>query len=263
MIDLRTGDVTQLPSSIATSGTYFAVSPDHTAVAYSTCCNPAGAPLHGERRRDADTPDLRDRTRRLRRTVVSGRLDARVSATERLDPASREPVRPGRRDGTTYATHELRSDAAVGLVVHVPELRAGRSVDPVPAAERRPGNNKPGTSWSVPVAGGQQTLVRRNAAWGGYSPDGTRLRVSLTDGPQDMSGGGLWIEQRRRGNARSPGRRRTTHVAEVVPGWDADLVRGRRIDLCAGVATGSATRIADGGTAEWFDDHTLIVGTGG
>ena len=26
------------------------------------------------------------------------------------------------------------------------------------------------------------------------------------------------------------------------------------------VATGSATRVAEGGNAGWFDDHTLIVG---
>ena len=40
MIDLRTGDVTPLPTSFATSGTYYALSPDQTTVAYSTCCNP-------------------------------------------------------------------------------------------------------------------------------------------------------------------------------------------------------------------------------
>ena len=49
--------------------------------------------------------------------------------------------------------------------------------------------------------------------------------------------------------------------------WSPD---GTRISYSDGgsiyvldVATGSATRVADGGNAEWFDDHTLIVGTGG
>ena len=76
----------------------------------------------------------------LRRAVVSGRLAALVAATRRFDPATRvadRPGRPGPRNGPTEATHELRSDADVGLVVHVPELRAGWSVDPVPATERR------------------------------------------------------------------------------------------------------------------------------
>ena len=29
------------------------------------------------------------------------------------------------------------------------------------------------------------------------------------------------------------------------------------------VSDGSITKVAKGGTAEWFDDHTLIVGPGG
>ncbi len=137
MIDLRTGDVTPLPASIATAGIYYAAVPRPDDGRLQHVLQPAGAALHGERRRDAGAPDLRDRRGRLRRTVVPGRLDARVSATGRLDPAPGEPGRPRSCNGPTHATHALRG-TALGLVVHVPELRAGRSVDPVPAPERRP-----------------------------------------------------------------------------------------------------------------------------
>ena len=38
-VDIDTGAVTPLPMSFGTSGVYYAVSPDHTRVAYSGCCS--------------------------------------------------------------------------------------------------------------------------------------------------------------------------------------------------------------------------------
>ena len=49
-------------------------------------------------------------------------------------------------------------------------------------------------------------------------------------------------------------------MAEVVPGWDADLPPEGGSTYVLDVATRSATKVAEGGNAEWFDDHTLIVG---
>ena len=78
-----------------------------------------------------------------------------------------------------------------------------------------------------------------------------------------MSGGGLWISSVGGG---TPG----AQVAEGRLTWLRWSPDGTQISYADGgsiyvldVATGSATRVADGGTAEWFDDHTLIVGTGG
>jgi hypothetical protein len=44
LLDLATGDITPLPREIAAVGSYFAVSPDRTMVAYNACCSPP-APL--------------------------------------------------------------------------------------------------------------------------------------------------------------------------------------------------------------------------
>ncbi len=44
----------------------------------------------------------------------------------------------------------------------------------------------------MPVAGGKPTLVQRNAAWGGYSPDGKWLAY-LSPVRRDFTGAGLWI----------------------------------------------------------------------
>ena len=39
MVDINTGAITPLPTSIASAGVYYAVPPDHTKVAYSGCCS--------------------------------------------------------------------------------------------------------------------------------------------------------------------------------------------------------------------------------
>lgn len=44
LLDLATGNTTPLPSGIAAVGSYFAVSPDSTMVAYNACCS-SPAPL--------------------------------------------------------------------------------------------------------------------------------------------------------------------------------------------------------------------------
>ena len=138
MVDLSSGQSTSLPTSIATSGAYYAVSPDHMRLAYNACSQPTGSPLRSERRRDSGTPDLRERMGCLRGAMVCGRLDARISTTAQLDPTAWEPVRPGRSHGPSDATHGFRSDAQLGLVGHLPEFRAGRSLDPLSATARRP-----------------------------------------------------------------------------------------------------------------------------
>ena len=258
MVDLGTGDVTPLPASIATAGTYYAVSPDQTTVAYSTCCDPRirSTWRTSTGRRCARSPR---RGGRLRRTVVPGRLDARVSATGRLDPAAREPGRPGRPTGQrTQVTHfEAQPwDWWFTFPSFAPD---GQSIlFQLPRGEP---DNPIWDLWSVPVAGGKQTLVHRNAGWGGYSPDGKRLAyLSPMNGPTSPEEGSG--SRASTGNTPSPGPQ-GSQVGAVVPGWDADLLLGRRIDLRAGRRDRFGHEVAAGGTAEWFDDHTLIVGTGG
>ena len=75
LIDLATGDVTPLPSSIAAVGAYFAVSPDGTTVAYSSCCSPPAPALRREPRRDERARDHGDGSGCLRGPVVPRRLD--------------------------------------------------------------------------------------------------------------------------------------------------------------------------------------------
>ena len=180
----------------------------------------------------------RSGTRCLRRTVVPGRLDDRVPAAGRLDPASREPLRPGRRrdNGRESRTSIRRSSGGGGSV---PELRAGWSVDPLPAAERRPATTRTGTSGPCRSPAGSRPSFGTTPAWGGYSPDGGRSRTSHRS-TRGLHRRDALDRERRRGNPPTPGPG-GPHVAEVVPGWDADLVLDDGSICVLNVATGSTT----------------------
>jgi len=114
--------------------------------------------------------------------------------------------------------------------------------------------------WSVSVAGGQPTLVRHDAAWGGYSPDGKQLAYLAPMDPNNFTGGALWVAPADGGKARA-----LVHsVGLSWMRWSPDGTRISYSDLGSiyvlNVATGATTQVAEGGNAEWFDDHTLIVG---
>ena len=261
MIDLRTGDVTPLPTSIATSGTYYAVSPDHTRVAYNACCNPP-APLFVA---NVDGTQIRQVT-----PVGRDAFGAQWSSDGSL-------LVYQQRDGYTYHLGNLVvQDIATGQRTQLTNFDQtqpwnwwftfpsfapdGRSV--LFQLPRGNPNNPIWDLWSVPVAGGKPTLVRRDAGYGGYSPNGKWLAYLSPINGHDFTGLKLWITGVHGGTPRAL-------VAKGHLGWLRWSPDGTTISYSNGgsiyvmdVATGSSTRIGAGGTAEWFDDHTLIVGPG-
>jgi len=114
--------------------------------------------------------------------------------------------------------------------------------------------------WSVPVAGGEPTLVRRDAAMGVYSPeDGT---LAYLNAPQASAGGGYWSNLWLADADGSDPRlllvgefaflRWSPDGTRLVYGGDGKI---RVVD----VASGQASYVADGVTAEWLDRDTLVV----
>jgi Tol biopolymer transport system component len=113
--------------------------------------------------------------------------------------------------------------------------------------------------WSVPVAGGEPTLVRRDASMGAYAPDGETL--AYLDSPRGNDGGwssSLWLAD---GDGSDP---------RLLADGDGDFLRwspdGTRIAFAGDgeirvvdVATGETSHVVEGGTAEWVDDDTLVV----
>ncbi|HEX5951209.1 MAG TPA: hypothetical protein VFZ96_09410 [Actinomycetota bacterium] len=115
--------------------------------------------------------------------------------------------------------------------------------------------------WSVPVAGGEPTLVRRDAAMGVYSPDGSTL--AYLDALRASVGGGfrshLWLAD---ADGSDP---RLFLVGEFAfLRWSPDGTRvaygGNGKIHVVDVATGQPSYVADGVTAEWLDRDTLVVG---
>jgi Tol biopolymer transport system component len=261
MIDLATGAVTPLPNNIAGVGSYFAVSPDGRTVAYSSCCSPPAplfvANLDGMNEREitgtgADaygaqwSPDgslivfqERDNsTQHLGDIVVVDADGGNRTQLTNLDQTT--------KFGWWFMSPSFAPDGD-SILFHMPRRGAENDLN--------------WGLWSVPVTGGEPTIVRHNAGWGDYSPDGRSLAYVARLG-EDFTGDTLSIVS-------VDGRKATPVVEGEIggPRWSPD---GTQISFNKGgsifvlnVASGSTMLIADGGNAEWVDDHTLIIGPGG
>jgi dipeptidyl aminopeptidase/acylaminoacyl peptidase len=260
MLDIGTSQVTRLPASIASAGTFYAVSPDHTQVAFNACCAAPG-PV---RIADIDGTHVHQVTAKGwdaygaqwspdGSTLV---YQQRLGATGALGNLFVLDVATGRR---TQLTNFDQTARWYRWWFTFPSFAPdGRSI-----LFQLPRGNPTDPTWdlrSVPVTGGKETLVRRNAAWGGYSPDGTRLAYLTPVRAEDFSGIGLWITSVSGGTPRALVRNGS--LAWVR--WSPD---GKRLSYwnngavyVTDVATGTTTKVAPGGNPEWFDDHTLILG---
>ena len=112
--------------------------------------------------------------------------------------------------------------------------------------------------WTVPVAGGEPTLMVSDASMGVYSPDGESL--AYLDAPR-----GIWTSSRLMVAGADGSDPRLLVEGDTIefPRWSPD---GSRIaytdggrDYVVDVATGATTLVAVGGPADWFDEDTLVI----
>jgi dipeptidyl aminopeptidase/acylaminoacyl peptidase len=251
-VDLDNGSTQALPSSIATAGYAYPVSPDGSRFAFYFCCNQAGNALYVA---DVDGTNVR--------VVTPEGVDAygaRWSA-----------------DGGSLVFQEHMGDLFV-IDVETGEMRRVARVNqasigsgwwfmaPAFGPARHTivfdllnGNTDEWDLWSVPVTGGEPTLIKRDAGYGSYGPDGTLAYLSPLDA---ADGGSLWVDA----SGETP-RRLATGGHIEWPRWSPDgtkIAYSQNGDIyVVDVASGGTTKVASGGVAEWFDDHTLVVGEGG
>jgi Tol biopolymer transport system component len=254
MLDLGTGKTMPLPANIATSGDYYAVSPDHKLVAYNACCK-------------TDSP--------VYVANIDGTHVQRVSSlgyagfASQWSPDGSMLVYQQRVSSNGHIGNLFVWNAATGRLTRVTNLDQSHewgfwamlpsfSADGTSILFEQPrgwlpgGNNVSEDLWSVPVTGGKPTLVRRNAGAGYYSPDG-RWLAYLSEQNQ------LMIVSAQGGTPRQ--------VAQGDnvgwPRWSPDATRLSYSDnnsiYVFDLATGLSTKVAEGGAAEWFDNHTLVV----
>jgi Tol biopolymer transport system component len=256
-VDLRTGDVQSLPESILGGVVYF-TSPDSTMFAYNGCCpstNPAfvanvdGTSVH------EITPDGIDGFG-VRWSPDGSMLvyQGRDAATHEIgnifvfDMATGETTQITDLDPATYGWWFLAPTFGPDgetIVFHVPR---GSDDDETTRWDL----------WSVPVAGGEPSLLVRDASMAASAPGGGT--IAYLDSPR-----GFWASSRLRVADAAGGDPRVLVEGDRIdyPRWSPD---GTRIVYADGdgihvvdVATGQTSLVAEGESADWFGDDMLVV----
>jgi Tol biopolymer transport system component len=262
MVDLTTGQSTPLPTSIAASGTYYAVSPDHTRLAYNACCSGTDhlyvANVDGTQEQQISATGWGGFGAQWSPDGSQLVYQQRHAPTRELGNLFVQDVVTGRRTRLTNFDQTQRWDWWLMFPSFAPD---GRSV--LFQLPRGDSHDSSFDLWSVPVAGGTPTIVQRDAGWGGYAPDGSSLAYLAPVSGKDFAGGKLWITSLDGGAPRAVGPRGRLSWLRWSPDGTRISYRNGGSIYVTTVDTGSAARVASGRTAEWFDDHTLIVGPGG
>ena len=260
-LDLESGATRPLPEGIP-HGTFYAVSPDRTMVATTPCCD-GSDPLYVA---NVDGTGVRQ----LTGNVMDGYSPS-------WSPDGTMLVFQG-RDGGTLAFGDLFViDVATGDLTRITNLDQekrygwwflspsfapdGRSVLfhlPTGSGEL-PGDPARWDLWSVPISGGEPTLVRRDASMGAYAPDGTLAYGDPAPDPADWTSRTLRVSEAGGGPARVIAR----GEAIEFPRWSPDGTRIAYVDSFAvyvlDVATGEASHVANGDWVSWFDEDTLVI----
>ena len=253
-LDLETGATRPLPNGIPEGVTY-AVSPDGTMVATNPCCF-GNDPVWIV---NIDGTDLR--------SIIGGEMDGYGA---RWSPDGSMLVFQG-RDGSTSELGDLFVvDVATGDSTRITNLGPknyepwflspsftpdGRSV--LYQLPRGPSRTPAGWDlWSVPIDGGEPTLVQPDASMGAYSMDGT-LAFASDPSPGDWSSDLLVV-------SKDPMTGGVAHGDEIAfPRWSPDGTRIAYVDggsvYVVDVATRETSYVAEGGSGEWFDEDTLII----
>lgn len=258
LLDLQTGDMTPLPGNIIGGSLYFP-SPDRTMFVYSYCCSSPNPVFVA----NVDGTGVRE--------ITPEGIDGFAA---RWSPNGSMLVYQ-QRDGTTIEIGDLFVvDVITGEAAQITDLDPASygwwallpsfSADGETIIFHMPRGPNDDVStrwdiWSVPVAGGELTLLVRNASMGVYAPDGGTL--AYLDSPR-----GYWSSSRLMvADADGSDPRLLVEGNQIEkPRWSPD---GTKIAYSDGdgthvvdVSTGETSLVvAEVGLSDWFGDDMLLV----
>jgi hypothetical protein len=252
-VDVRTGEGTDVRASMY-GARLLEVSPDGQRVAYNTCCSADAlyiAELDGSGNRTI-TPTSLDGYGATWIDDGTILFQGRPTGTSRLgdlytiDVSSGEMIMvvdlPDERNGEWIVRSDVSPDGTT-ILFHLPRGREGNEIWDL---------------WTAPLEGGKKTLLREDAGFATYMPNGSIL---FLDRPYPFAGDEIWIMKGDATDARplvSRGSSLTWPVASP-DGTKVVYGNGKAIEV-VDIATGVVTSIdAIGEEAAWYDDDTLIV----
>jgi Tol biopolymer transport system component len=258
--DIVTRVTLPLPAGTATSGDFYAWSPDRSKVAFNPCCG-WDTPVETAKLDGTDVHTVS--ANGLDGVGVQWSPDSSHLVYQQRDGAGNDlgnlvvyDVATGRQRRVTNLDHKQW-----GWWFLYPSL----SPDGKTILYQRPGghlannDNRSWNLWSVPVTGGAPTVIQRNAAWGSYSPGGKRIAYLSRLSEKDFSGAKLWVRNVQGGRPRLLVRGGSMQWPRWSPdGTSIAYSNGSAVYL-VDVATGETTKVARGGQPEWLDNSTLII----
>ena len=270
VVDLRTGEVSKLPRSIARIpfDCCFSVSPDGSRVAFIGLVGSS----------DDDVPG--------RYAVMVAEVDGGDLRQVAADAQGSTRDRPQWSPDGERIVYERESDGAL-VVVDV----ATRVVTPITDGSRgeytQPAfspdgstilftreHDQPTALWTVPATGGRESVLLEPGAYGTYSPDGGTIAYTWIGAkPVANTYQGIWLAAADGGHRRRvPNVYRGTMMGFLTglqersrAAWSPDGTRiAASLDdggpvVVADLGTTEAQDVAEEGQPVWLDEHTLII----
>jgi Tol biopolymer transport system component len=255
-LDVDTGALTPNPAIAKGSANFYPVSPDGTMIAYSTFGEKNGAP---------DRVWVVNMDGTEKRAITPPGLDGYAPD---WSPDGSTLVFQGRDHDSKRGIGQLYlADVATGELTKLTDLDPSWAGMWIVTAEISPdggsvlfqlpvgGSDQERDLWTIPITGGTPTLLRRNAGYGSYGPDGA---IVFVDHPNAMRGG-IWLMDADGRNARM-----LTGGRQEWPEISPDGTRVAYSDesgtvFVLDIATGQIAEVGAGTQPAWFDDDTLIV----
>ena len=111
--------------------------------------------------------------------------------------------------------------------------------------------------WTVPITGGTPTLVRRNAGFASYGPDGS---IVYLDQPTDLTSSSIWIMNADGSEARTLVKGGSYAWPRVSPDGTQIAYEEFGRTFVVNVGSGRVIDLGPGVEPAWVDNDTVLVG---